>query len=171
MSSFDDPRLKQTIKKEIQSYLYKPIWKYYDNWLNKIIARNCDANKTNNRHFRYRGQIYKTDNRILVPMKIDLLHESLRKEMDQYISELNYLDKHEIAYVNNFINQMLNATESFRDYYQILPESLHQSLANLTHIHCYQTRYLSDDSIAHLISSNEHSISLIKERLVKNLLL
>mgnify|MGYP006423515579 CR=1 FL=1 len=171
MSLSHDPRCKQVIKEEILSFIYEPVKKNYINRLIKIIARNDDIHKTNQGCFRYRGEIYKREKDIVLPRKINSLHDSLKGEMDQYIADLEHLNSHEFPYVSNFVNQMLNATNSFQDYYAILPESMHQPLINLAKTCPCVVHHLDHNSIQNIRIQNTHSIELLKERLVKNLLL
>lgn len=139
--------------------------------LKKIIARNSDLHKTNNGCFWYRGQIFKTDPKLVPPRKIDPLHDSLKPEMDQYLTDLDHLEEYELPHVHNFLNQMLNATASFQDYYAILPESMHQPLISLANTDPCVVHHLDSETIQSIQEKNTHPIELLKQRMVKNLLL
>ena len=168
---FHDPRCKYIIKEELLSFIYKPVREHYVNRLKKIIARNSDIHKTNNGCFWYRGEIYKAEENIVMPRKADQLHESLRPEMDQYISDLDHLQNYELPHVQNFLNQILNATSSFQDYYAIFPESMHQPLKNLVNTDPCHSHHLDSQQIHNLYKQNLHPIELLKQRMVRNLLL
>jgi len=88
-----------------------------------------------------------------------------------YLKEVNELNMHEIPYVMGFINQVLNSSDDLNDYLRVLPETMHRPLKELMDICPCRTTKLSPETVEEMRTRNNHSIELMKRRLVTNLLL
>lgn len=165
-----DPRTKSQIKEAIYTFLYEPTLKQFKARLEQIISKNCLAQKTDDRSFSYKAVVYKSDD-ATVPLKKVRLAPTLYDLMDQYLVELDQLNRQEIPYVVGFINQVLNASNEFGDYIKLFPDVVHRPLNKMiAHCPC-KTAKLTEDAVMDLLIRNQTPITLIKRRLVTNLLI
>ena len=165
-----DPRTKSQIKEALYEFLYEPTMKQFKARLEQIISKNCLAQKTDDRCFSYKAVVYQSED-ATVPFKKLRLAPSLYDLMDQYLLELDELNRQEIPYVVGFINQVLNASNEFGDYIKLFPDSVHRPLNKMVANCPCKTTKLSDDAVMDLLIRNQSSITLIKKRLVINLLI
>lgn len=164
-----DPKIKKQIRDALWDMLYTPITNKLASKLQDIILRNTLINKYSHKSFTYKNEFY-SDDATLPPRKMNRLHPSLVSDMDDYLKEVQTLNQVEVPYVMGFINQGLNATNCFQDYLEIFPEPLHQKLYHFINTCTYQKSQLSHQEAKKLQTKNEKAISLIKQRMVLNLL-
>ncbi len=165
-----DKRTKQTVKEILYKYLYDPVEKRYNTWLRQIIISNCVLTKSAHESFIYKGEYYCTTTEI-PPRKMNRLHLSLVREMEEYIAELKVLNTTETPYVVGFITQILNLSNDFQDYLKVFPNVLHPPLERYMNTCPCQQHRLSTETIEQLKLQNEKQISMIKERLFTNLII
>ena len=165
-----DPRTKSQIKDLIYNQLYAPVQAQFEKRLEAIIYQNTMLNGASHKSFLYKGVVYSCDSAPL-PRRHNKLHTQLRGEMDNYIKEIKHLNETEVPYVMNFINQVLNSSNDLCDYLRVFPETLHASIRDLIATCSCRSTKLTEDQVESLKTNNENSISLLKERMVMNLLL
>lgn len=166
-----NPRTKQQIKDLLFNLLYRSSQERFKKKLRDIIVRNCNLVKASHTSVIYRGNVYMTDDATTpLPRKIPLLHDSLKPEMDDYIAETGYLNSHEVPFVLGYINQVLNVSEDLPDYLDLLPEALHRPIVELINTCPCHNKTLTSDKVSQLKSANTVPISLMKQRLVLNLI-
>lgn len=165
-----DPRTKQQIKEALYQYLYAPVTQQFAKRIEQIIVDNTKLGGFTHKHFIYKGVVYNADV-TNPPLRKNRLVNALKGEMDQYLKEKDELNTTELPYVLGFINQVLNSSNNFSDYLQVLPESIHEPLLRLQATCPCRASYLNPETIAALQAKNHNSIKLIKQRLVLNLLI
>lgn len=165
-----DGRAKQQIKDLLYSYIYEPVQRQFKTRLETLIVRNTVMAGYGHKHFSYKGQVYNADT-TLPPLKKNRLLAALRPEMDSYLADLEKLNTYELPYVLGFINQVLNSSCDFEDYFRLLPESIHEPLRKLQAGCPCRTSRLTPDRIEQIRLTSETPVRLIKERLVRNLLI
>lgn len=165
-----DPRTKQQIKDLLYKRLYDPVQEQFKKRINSIILKNCSLVASSHASFIYKGEFY-TAEVSKPPIKMNRLTESLRPAMDEYLADLKELNDRELPYVLGYINQVLNASDSLEDYLQALPESMHETLKELILTCPCKKPHLSPEKIKLLQDKNQPNIALIKQRLVKNMLI
>lgn len=165
-----DPRLKQYIKDALYEVLYTPISKYLHEQLDLIITKNCMVTGSSHKSFVYKNIDYSLDNSPLPKMR-NRLHTSLKPEMDKYLLEVNKLNNEELPFTMGYINQVLNSSNNFKDYLKLLPESLHDKLNQIFDSCPSHNEMLTNEMVEEIKNKNIKSVSLIKERLMKNLLI
>lgn len=165
-----DPKTKQMLKDMLYNYLYTPVEIKLRKSLEAIVKRNTLLQKASHLSFTYKGEDYVVDDS-RPPIKRIRLHPDLYKEMDEYLEEKNQIDNYELPYVLGFINQVLNSSNHFCDYLKVFPEVLHEPLNNLIDPCPSHSTGLTDEKAQTIIEKNQKTIQMIKERMVRNLLL
>lgn len=158
------------IKDVIYEFLYDPVRKQFKQRIDALILRNTLKGGYSHRHFTYRGSIYNSD---VTPPPINKnhLHPSMQQQMDDYLADLNDINKQKLPAVLGFINQILNLTGDLNDYVRISPESTHYPLIRLASSCPWRTQHLDERRVQSLISENKKQIGMIRRRLASNLLI
>ena len=120
--------------------------------------------------FIYKGEFYTMD-KTIPPMKMNRLVPQLRPIMEEYLIDLKELNDTELPYVLGFINQVLNTSNNLQDYLRILPESMHQALRKLIETCPCHAQSLTDTRVTDIINKNQISIAMMKQRMVRNLIM
>ena len=164
----NDPRTKQMIKDMLYSHIYDPVEYRLHEKLKLIMGKNRLLNHHDMDYFSYKAKVYSLDGTLI--RSAPKLDPSLHGEMQEYLKELNELNRVEIPYVLNFINQALNASNDLRDYLKILPECLHKPIQELIDAHECRTERLTAEEVEAFKKRNTDSILMVKKRLMLNLL-
>jgi hypothetical protein len=162
----NDPRTKQMIKDMLYSHIYDPVEYRLHEKLKLIMGKNRLLNHHDMDYFSYKAQVYSLDNTTI--RSAPKLDSSLHAEMQEYLKELNELNRVEIPYVLNFINQALNSSNDLRDYLKLLPECLHKPIQELIDAYECQSERLSQAEVDAFKERNAHSILMVKKRLLLN---
>ena len=164
-----DPRTKQQIKDTLYAYLYLPVQNQFKTQLELLIIRNTLINGTGHKSFHYKGEYFCCDSNP-PPRKWNRLDVHLRPAMNEYLAELKQLNEGELPFVMGFINQVLNASNNFGDYLQLLPDAVHPPIEQLMATCPCHARQLSNERVTELRDQNQLSIQLMKKRMVMNLI-
>lgn len=164
-----NPRLKLAIKERISQFLYSdPLTKLRKD-LEYIITTNDQLSNKGHYMFTYRGVRYKWyENMPLVWGPLPL-HQSLHKQMDQYIKETKELAE-ESALTLGYIQNILNKSDNPEDYLRLIPSALHVPIHELLAQFPDISKTLSLTDAEKLIKTHARSVDLIKQRLMLNLL-
>ena len=162
----NDPRTKQMIKDMLYSHIYDPVEYRLHEKLKLIMGKNRLLNHHDMDYFSYKAKVYSLDNTLI--RSAPKLDPSLHAEMQEYLKELNELNRVEIPYVLNFINQALNASNDLRDYLKILPECLHRPIQELIDAYDCHTERLTSEEAEAFKERNHQSILMVKKRLLLN---
>lgn len=165
-----DPKTKQQIKDLLYEFLYTPVQKQFKTRLDALIIKNAVLGGYAHASFMYRNVLYNCDTNPL-PRKMNRLVVQLQGDMAEYLKDLKQLNERELPYVLGYINQVLNSSNDLRDYLRLLPQSVHQPILTLIDTCPCQTNKLSDETVAMLQVKNQNTISMMKSRMVLNLLL
>lgn len=165
-----DPRTKQQIKDALYGFIYKPVERHLKSRLDTLIVRNALATGTGHMSFHYKGEYYCCDTHP-APRKWNRLATQLRPAMNEYLDDLKALNEGELPYVLGFFNQVLNSSNDFEDYLRLLPESIHHPLQKLQASCPCRAAQLPEARVNELLVQNQIPITLIKRRMVTNLLI
>lgn len=165
-----DPRTKSQIKELLYAFLYEPVQRQFKTRLDSLIIRNTAIAVASHQSFTYRGNLYTIDTSP-VPRKLTRLVPQLHPDMDAYLADLKQLNDKEVPYVMGFINQVLNASNDPHDCLRLLPSSVHQPIQALIDSCPCRTKKLTDEQVQEMQTRNQHSIDLVKSRMVINLLI
>lgn len=165
-----DPKTKLNIKERIYSVLYGPVQNKFRQRIEDLIIRNCNLIANPHKHFVYKGELYNVDN-TKVPIRQNRLAQALRPEMDDYLCELNQLNDKELPYVMGLINKVLNMSNNLGDYKELFPDSIKPYLEEFEAACPCRQKHLSPDDVLHFQQANAEQLSLMRERMMQNLLL
>lgn len=166
-----DPRTKKRIKDALYEFLYGPVQIQMDKTLKGLIIKNSLIFRNGQTVFTYKGETYTYTPGEKYPRPMNRLDKSLHNEMDVYLDELTRLNTEEIPYVVNYIKQVLNSSDSFADYYRLLPDSVHHPIKELEKGCPCRSVTLTPDMAAVIQQKNTKPIELMRNRMVYNLLL
>lgn len=165
-----DPRTKQQVKEALYQFLYGPVQKRYQEQLHQIIVQNTLLIKGSHASFIYKNEFYSNEG-TSPPRRMNRLHSTLVPTMEDYLKEINQMNKQEMPYVIGFITQVLNASNAFEDYLKVFPSVLHPPLEKLIASYPCHNRKLTDKEVEKLQSLNSKQIDMIKQRLITNLII
>jgi predicted transcriptional regulator len=165
-----DPKAKNQIKNSVYEYLYEPAMRQLKTLLDSLIVKNALASKSSELHFLYKNELYSCDG-ATIPLKKQKLLPAFHQEMDQYLAEIDSINKDELPYVMGFLRQVLNASNSISDYLSVLPDAIHHPIEQLKATCPCQQGKLTTKAISALKLKNQKSIELMKQRLAINLLI
>lgn len=166
-----DPRSKQQIKDCLYHFLYDPVERKLEKRIRAIILANQKARGSSQFGFIYRNNWYTLEPDKPAPRRKDRLVDALKDKMDEYLADVENLNKREIPYVLGFINQVLNSSDDMQDYLRVFPEPLHPPLHDIIKKCPCRTTKLSPETVEEMKERNREPIEMIKSRLVLNLLL
>lgn len=166
-----DPRTKKRIRQELTDELYGPINAELKRELNQIIRKNSIECGNAQQCFKYKGEIYSEDSLKLIPRPVNWLKPSFYTEMESYLDEKKTLEQDELPYVMGYINQVLNSSDSFQDYYKLFPESIHHVLKRIQEQCPCRRDTLKTEQIDRIQRQNIHSVNLMRKRITTNMLL
>lgn len=165
-----DPRTKQQIKDQLYQHLYSPIEKYSKAKINSLILRNSSLMGNSKTAFMYKGAIYSiTDHSSY--RNANRLHKSLYSDMDEYLKEVTELNTNELPYVIGLITSVLNTSNSLQDYLNLLPSSVHTPIASFIEKCPCKHCQLPPEEVQKFVTSNHKAITLMKKRMLLNLLI
>ena len=165
-----DPRAKEMIKTRLYSFLYGPVREKLQQRLKQIITKNSMIHHNDQPFVQYKGQVFAYDHSAMMPRKINRLDKQLRPLMDDYLKDKDQLDREELPYVLNYINQVLNASNSLQDYLRLLPDSVHKPLQELLEQCGCRYAKLAPEQVQELQQKNQAAIQLMKQRMILNLI-
>ena len=164
-----DPLTKQQIQQRLQALLYTPVEINFQARLNTLIMRNTLLGGYRHKSFVYKGHVYSSDVEP-PPLRQNRLIPQLKADMEEYLRDLESLNKEELPYVMGYITNVLNSSNSIADYLQLFPEAVHQPIRELAKSCPCQQKSLSDTAIAEILQKNAKGIDLMKQRMTLNLL-
>ena len=167
-----DPRTKQQVKEILYQFLYQPVQQQYRAKLSNIIEKNCTLMAASYPAFQHRGTVYSVaEEATRLPKSMTRLAPQLEPMFLEFLAEMKQLNEYELPYVLGFINQVLNSSNDLQDYLRVLPASVHQPIQDLIASCGCRTTKLTPEDVKQLQERNQLPIDLMKQRLVRNLLL
>lgn len=166
-----DPNSKLRVRDALMLEIYQPCLTKLKSILGAIASKNDSIWNNPQNGFLFRGKFYSIDNRAPPPVDMcNFLHPKLIGEMFEYLKkEQDILD--ESFRISSYITKILNASDSFPDYFKLFPVFLHPTLQKFVDSCPCHTRHLNDSQIQLLQRENEGAIELIQQRMVYNILL
>lgn len=158
------------IKDLLYTFIYEPVQKQFKARLDAIITKNTQLLGASHNSFIYKGIVYSCDP-AQQPRKMNRLVPQLESLMDAYLKETNHINTHEAPYVLGFIIQVLNSSNDLQDYLKIFPSSIHRPIEDLITSCPCRSKQLTEEDIITLQIRNANSITMMKKRMVINLLI
>jgi hypothetical protein len=173
-----NPRTKHNIQSCLFTLVYEPLSQHLEQELDTIIDRNTSMGSFSQPSFHYRAVHYRHSTTKSLPQpglgrhraKRNPLLPVLHPQMNDWI-QAHKESELERTYVLAYITKVLNTSEGFPDYYRLFPEALHPTLDRLKEACPCRHQELSEESINAFLQQNILPQNLIKERLLRNLLI
>lgn len=162
--------IKSQIKDEIHRYLYGSVMEQLNKRVDLIIYKNAAILKHSHMSFNYCGEFYSCDLNKAPRIK-QQLDISLHTIMEEYIKDATQLDEEESPYVMGYINQVLNSSINATNYLFLLPDALHQTIKSFYTPFEYSPDWVNNKRNNDILANNQAAISMIKQRLVLNLIM
>lgn len=165
-----DPRTKAMVKDSLYEFLYGPVQRSYQTRLDSLIIRNTIAGGHPTKSFHYRGNQYQCEGGTRPPRGWNKLMPQFKDEMDALLAEFSDINNRELPFVIGYIGQVLNSSNSFMDYLRLFPDSVHQPIKQIMETCPCCSQQLSDEKVEELINKHQSAITMMKHRMVQNLL-
>lgn len=166
-----DAKTKKRILEALLDSLYLPAELDLRKRLHQIVIKNSILCGNAQKAFNYRGKFYQVDPTKPLARPVNKLDPKLKPQMQQLLKDQQEIEEKELPYVKAFIIKILNTTNHFPDYYELLPPSMHDVLDELK-IQCpCRTGHLSAKRIQSIREKNVVPVELMKQRMMYNLLL
>lgn len=167
-----NPRSKGLIKESLERFLYEPVQRHFKRRLDEIIIANTLEGKYQHKSFHFKGEQYHCEYG-LRPRNWNKLLPHLKPRMEKYLADVKHIDDQERPTIFGFINQVLNSSNHFSDYIALFPSSAHPPIRTLLTdpSPMYADPVMDKDKMDHIIEQNQAAISMMKARMVTNLLL
>jgi hypothetical protein len=170
-TAFPSARVKQHLKAQVYEYLYGPVELKNRQRIKELVFANSKALASSQEGFMYKGNWYSLNASRIPPRIKNRLISSLQPAMDEHLTAVNRLYDHEKPYVLGFVSRVLNASGSIDDYLRVFPESMHPPLKEVADAYPAAPSVITESAVASLQADNETAITLMKSRLILNLLL
>lgn len=169
MELHHDPHTKTQIKQVLYEHLYDPVQREYKQRMDKLIRKNCQIIGSAYESFNFRGETYAVDNSPL-PRKANKLHPTLQDAFLHLLGEIKTLNEYELPQVLGFINRVLNSSNNLQDYLRLFPAAIHTPLLKVINPCPCRIDQLEAERVAKFQLDQALPISLLKQRLVLNLI-
>jgi len=166
-----DPKTKMLIKDTLYEYLYTPVEEHFQKRLDALIQKNAQLYSNTQRRMLFGEDTYEASNAGAYVTPVNFTHPEIKPMMKDFVADRTKLNTKELPYVMGFINQVLNSSNSLKDYFKVFPESVHEPIQELVDKCSCRNETLNEQAIERLKQQNEIPIDLMKTRMVKNLLL
>lgn len=169
------PETKAHIKDTIYEALYQRVDEKFSNQLDALILENSGLNQNQQYLMKYRGEIkyhsrYSKDTRVPAS-KINALHVSLEPHYLALMKEKDRINNDELPFVLGYVNQVLNVSNGFEDYYKLFPSLLHPILDKLKRDCPCRNEELPQELIDSMLTQSQKAISMLEQRAMTNLLM
>lgn len=163
------PRTKDMVKNALMIFLYEPALQHYKKKLHAISSKNMLLTHADHNSFRYKGTLYNCEN-TPAPRQWNMLSKLLYPAMEEYLQEWDAICLTEIPQLDGFIVRVMNRTHNHADWLRIFPEGVRYCLQNFSISYATPPVAMSDEDVQ--VFKQEHSVPLtmMRERLVMNLL-
>jgi predicted nucleotidyltransferase len=167
-----DPKFKFTVAEMLEDFIYGKIKQHWEKELTSIIDENNKIHgKLESVGFWYKTDIYLKPG-FISTVEAKKLSPKLYESMDEYLNQKKTIENNEKVYVMGYIVKSLNLSNNVNDYFELLPEVIHEHLKRI-HESQFTTaiaRLPRDVVNAHYYGHTKE-INLLKSRLVSNLLI
>lgn len=169
------PETKAHIKDSIYAALYEQVDEKFSNQMDALIIENSGLNQNQQRLMKYRGEFkyhsqYDKNSRVPAS-KINSLHPSLEPRYLALMKEKDRINNDELPFVLGYVNQVLNVSNGFEDYYKLFPALLHPILDKLKQDCPCRNAELPQELIDSMLSQSQKSIAMLEQRAMTNLLM
>ena len=87
------------------------------------------------------------------------------------MKEKDRINNDELPFVLGYVNQVLNVSNGFEDYYKLFPSLLHPTLDKLKRDCPCRNEELPQDLIDSMLTQSQKAISMLEQRAMTNLLM
>ena len=164
---------RKNILSHLTKFVYGPFDEFYERELTDLIEQNDALIGGRTYRFRYMGMIYEQPKIRVVGYrgKVYPLEESFHERFQKVLDEKSMIDRDERPYVINYLNKILLKSEDSFAAIKALPCVLRRPFAEFIKDNGIETSELSIDVTGEAVGACEKSLSLLKQRLMLNLLL
>ena len=163
-------KVKQTVRVEVEAFLYHKITESLQNRERAIVIRNTVLMKTGHFSCMHKGMKFNHDNVPAPRGTVTRLSPEFHEDMDALLKEREQVLVYEAAYVMGYITQALNIAGCLGDVLDLLPDSVHYPIKQYMPANSnIQRTKLDSDVIQELLTKNEKAITLMKTRMALNL--
>ena len=163
-----NPYLKQDVLAMISEHVYSAAHQRMNKRLEEIITKNASMIGSGDMVLSYRGEYYSCQGFRRTEKKTNRILPILRSYMDEWINDNNALHD-EIGLVETYLATVLNASNNVSDYFRLLPDCVHPALQPYAQQPNVQPS-LSDEQVQAIQAKNQKAMSMIKQRLLLNLI-
>lgn len=167
-----DPMLKVTIRDRLFALLYVPADTQMFDRKKDIIMKNAVLVHASHASFMYKAVNYTCDSNPVLPRPRNQLDPRLEGRMNEYLDEMKYLAE-EKPLVQNYLTQVLNASDHPADWLQLLIPALRgpvQTLLDESASNFAAAKRMTEAAIEAFLVKNQSAIDRTKQRLVTNLI-
>lgn len=171
MSTMGDRlRAKLRVKQAIERHLYGAFDDNLQTRLNDIIDQTSALSMHAAESFTYKGVRYIKEGWKVHPSRIIRLHSSLDATMDQWLKDSAEVNDYERPIVMGYVQNVLNAAKKASEYLTMFPTALCEPFKDQLELICEDYSHVSIDSAEPLVQTHEAAYSLLKIRLMANML-
>lgn len=163
-----NPYLKQDVLAMISEHVYSAAHRRMNKRLEEIITKNTSMIGSGDMVLSYKGEYYSCQGVRRTEKKTNRILPILRPYMDEWINDNNALHD-EIGLVETYLATVLNASNNVSDYFRLLPDCVHPALQPYAQQPNVQPP-LSDEQVQAIQAKNQKAMSMIKQRLLLNLI-
>lgn len=174
MPALTDPnhpaKSKLKILTALMDLLYKPVRDRHRKQIEALILKNTQLQKSGTRAFRYKGELYRSDQAPSGPLMAPMVHPDLAPELEDILREQYEIHQIEEPLVKGFLAKVLNMSSNMEDYFMLLPGCVHGALKNFNVSHQGPRQYPTEAHAAMHLQEHAEHIQKLKERMATNLL-
>lgn len=166
----DRLKAKLRVKQSIERHLYGAFDEKLKVRLNDIIDQTGALSQHAAESFSYKGVRYIKDGWKVHPAHIKRLHPSLDATMDQWLADSAEINDYERPIVMGYVQNVLNAAKQASDYLALFPTALCEPFKAQLELICDGYSHVSIDEAESLVKTHEAAYTLLKTRLMMNML-
>lgn len=164
---------RKNIMSHLEKFVYGPFDDFYKRELTEIVELNDAQVGGRTYRFRYMGKIYDTPDIVVKGRrpKIFPLFEEFHERFQKVLDEKEMIDRDERPYVLNYLHKILIKEDDTHAAIKALPCVLRRPFAEYIKDNNLETSELSIDETGEAVGACDKSLTLLKQRLMLNLLL
>lgn len=166
----DRLKAKLRVKQAIEHHLYGVFDDKMKTRLEELIDQTSAMTQHAAESFSYKGVKYIREGWRVSPHMIKRLHSDLDPIMDQWLADKAEIDEYERPIVMGYVQNVLNSAKKPSDYLVLFPSALTEQFSTLMADLCGDYSHVSIDEAESLVKTHEAAYTLLKTRLMMNML-
>lgn len=166
----DRLKAKLRVKQAIEHHLYGVFDDKMKTRLEELIDQTGAMTQHAAESFSYKGKKYIKEGWKVHPRLIKRLHSDLDPVMDQWLADLAEINDYERPIVMGYVQNVLNAAKQASDYLTLFPTALCEPFKAQLELICDGYSHVSIDDAESLVKTHEAAYTLLKTRLMMNML-